>query len=381
MKEGKTLLRVGLMAALTVTLVTLAGPLWAGEDDVVSRLTKLTKSESLTIGGKAYVRYWYDIRDTEVEDPGDDEAHLNSFELWRAYFGIKARITPWLKMRFTTDVGADKPGKVKVGDDEYEVDPKDTRYGLYVKYAWFDARLVEGLHLRAGIVDHPYHGFTDDFWGYRYVFKNIGDEEKLWNSADLGAYLRWLVPADLGEVTLGVMNGAGYKHALDEDSTKDLNFHFLVRPLSPVGDWGRRFALAACLRYPLTMADDEDRELFYSAFAGYAHDWVTLGYQAVGNSVELADDGGRTAGLGHALYFRFDTPWQVGLLSRVVIWDADTDDDAVLTTYQALAGLSFTPSSFLSLAASGVKTWTTEHKDADPAEEEIKLLLSSQLKF
>lgn len=388
---------------MMVTMLLDGGAAFGQEADAPAwskRLKELTKTDKLTIEGKGYFRYVYDIQDATQEGAGEDEAHDNSFELWRFYFGVKSKVTPWLKMRFTLDIGPEKDRDTSEsgapGSEHNHEVTGDARYQAYLKYAWLEAKLHKSVYLRAGVLDNPYHGSTDKFWGYRYVFKNIGDEEKLWNSADIGAYLRYELPAEIGEIFVGAVNGAGYKHAWDEDGNKDLWLSTIVRPFKPLGAVGEMFVLGAMVMYPMPLEGDVERRVFVSGFAGVKHKFVSVGYQAVVdmkngvNDDDTINTDEKVTGLGHAAYLRVDTPCKVGLLSRFVVWDSNSGADEVRTKYQALGGISYRPHKLFGVAASGVATWWSDDAGLDPAslspddskdETEITVLLSTEIKF
>lgn len=345
------------------------------------KLAKWTKSEKITLENKAYFRYWYDIQDSAVQDDGEEEPHDNSFELWRYYFGVKAQLTPWLKARFTADVGPDKGRTSDEADDGHKHEtPGDRRYGLYAKYAWFEARLATNLFLKAGILDNPYHASTDKLWGYRFVFKNIGDEEKLWNSADAGVYLRYQLPAGFGDLMVGAVNGSGYKKALDTDGVKNMSVQAWLRPLKPLGGFGEGIVLGGYLDYALAFEDDEAKRIFYSGLLGYKSELFTLAYQFVGQQLEEAGADDSVSGMGHGVYLRVDTPGKIGLLGRLVHWDADTSSDGERSKQQIVAGLGYSPLTLFSVAVAGTYTSWSEI-DGEPMEEEIKALVSTLLKF
>ena len=242
--------------------------------------------------GTLFQRYWYMVQDREKEDPGVDEPHANSFELWRGYFGARGQLLPWLTFRFTSDVGAEKTPKTSeaaahvhgtgaedetteaAGDHTHAV-AAETRYELFVKYAWLQAELTDGLSLRAGVVDNPYHEFVDRYWGCRYVSRNAGDEFGLWNTADVGWYLRYAVGDKLGEVALGMVNGGGYKQAADTDENKNLWFYAMFTPFRPLGGMGERLSFGAWTEHTLVFSEHLDHPTVMSAFAGYKDSWDT----------------------------------------------------------------------------------------------------------
>ena len=361
-----------------------APKLTEADKSVLGKLEKFTKTEKFTLEGKAFVRYWYDINDSTVEEPGEKEAHNNSFELWRMYFGFRSQLAKWLTIRFTADAGPEKKGvkTSEVEDHTHTVDG-DQAYGLFVKFAWFDFEPLKDLHLRAGVIENPYHEGIDSFWGYRYVSKNVGEEEKYYNSADLGAYLKYLLPKETGSVLVGFANGAGYKSALDMDRNKELWVHVALNPLATVHELAKPFAIGGFVQYPMITDGDLDRELFVGAFIGWSHPWVAFGYQPLVQITEDAETDDSTVGVGHGVYFRFDTPIKLGLLARFGAIDEDIDSDDPRMRYSFLAGLSYTPAKFFAIAASTLVGWSSD--DDDPLtvepEKDIRLILSTQFEY
>lgn len=374
---------------MLVVILAWSGSALAGKGPTLEeRLAQLTKAESLTIEGKAYLRYWYDIQDGDAATQGDVEPHDNTFEVWRFYFGARARVLPWLSMRLTSDVGPEKKQKTTAagtaedgtGGHMHEV-AGETSYQLFLKYAWIEAALAPGLALRAGIVDNSYNDFTDGIWGYRYVARNPGEGNGLWNSADLGAYLRYDLPARLGAVSAGIFNGAGYKNALDTDATKDAFLNVVVSPLAPLGEAFARFQLAGFVQGQMTGDSERERLLTWSGFAGYSDDWFMLGYMLMGRNNDPVE-GDTFNGMGHAVLARFDTPWKVGALGRFTVYDTDFGDDTETpVTYEALAGISYTPAKLFSVAACGAFTGTEAIEGGGDRETGVKALLSTEINF
>ena len=378
------LLRAMSVLALAVCLVSGTSTLEAGESGVLSKqLAKLTKAESLTIEGRAYFTYWMEIQDEKKQGDGEEEPLRNSFELNRFYFGLKGQILPWLSFRFTSDVGPEKK-KVETSKAEdghvHEVDGEQS-YQFFIKYAYLDATLARGLVLRAGVVDNPYNDFIDGYWGYRFVMKNVGDEEKVWDSADLGVQLRYELPSAWGQVALGAFNGAGYKTATDNDAVKNLWLFFNLTPFGTLGEFGKRFNLAGYVSKGISLGPDEPTHLTYSGTLGYTCTNLTVAYQLLGNGIENAAMDDRTWGMGHGAYLRVGLPAKLGVLGRLAIWDADTDNDANLKKYQVLAGLGWNPHSLFQVAASGLVTWYDDAEGTPETEANIRFLLSSEFRF
>ena len=342
----------------------------------VQKIKKITKGVSIKLEAKAYLRYWYQVQDPHVEASGEKEPNANSFEVWRFYFGPKVQVTPWLLVRLTADVGPEKSLTSSEAEDGHSHKVSaSTRYELFLKYAYAQIRFAPGLHLRAGMIGNPYHGFTDKLWGGRYVAKNLGDEEKLWNSADLGLNLYYVLPGDYGELGVGFVNGAGYKKATDTDANKELWIHAALSPFAGLGDLAKRFKLAMLLQYDVPVVSDATQHLLASALVGYKGEWVQAGYQFI---MDIDDMGGDddAFGLGHGAYLRLNSPWKVGLMGRAAIWDADTATKDVQTKYEVLGGVFYKPFSLFEVALSGSGTW---HSGLSGIEEEadIRVLLST----
>ncbi len=375
--------------ALAVVLAGTAFDVRAGEGpSLEDRLAQLTKTESLTIEGKAFLRYWYDVKDGDAATQGEGEPHDNSFEVWRFYFGARARVLPWLSMRLTSDVGPEKKQKTaeegtgQEGTSHLHEVSGESSYQLFLKYAWLEAALAPGLTLRAGIVDNPHNDLVDNLWGYRFVAKNPGDQLKLWDSADLGAYLRYNLPSGFGTVAAGVFNGSGYKSALDTDATKDAIGQVVLAPLSPLGEAFAPFQIAGFVQAQMT-GDSRERLITWSGFAGYRDSWFMLGYMVMGRNNRPAEGKGDSFnGLGHSALLRFDTPWKVGLLGRFTLYDSNSgDSDETPASYEALAGVSYSPAKLLSVAASTALTWDDEVEGGAETETGVRALLSTELNF
>ncbi len=370
--------RLTLSAALLL-LVTLApaGGISAEKDArILDKVRAITKGEKIQLELKAYLRYWYQVQDSNVEGVGEKEPRHNSFEVWRFYFGPKVQVTPWLLLRLTADVGPEKTGTSGEAEDGHtHKTPGSTRYGFYLKYAYAQFRLAPGLHLQLGSIGNPYHGFTDKLWGCRYVAKNLGDAEKLWNSADLGLNLYYELPGDYGKIGIGFVNGAGYKKALDTDANKELWLHATLSPFAGLGETAKRFKLAMLLQYDVPVVSGATQHLLASGLLGYKGRWVSAGYQFI---MELDDIGGDESplGMGHGAYLRLNSPWKVGLMGRATIWDADTDTRDVQTSYEMLGGVFYRPLSLFEVALSASGTWHSKLSGLEE-EEDIRILLST----
>lgn len=364
---------------LTLAILGLFGLPCKAKDSASKTLTKvkdLTKGETLTLEARGYFRYWVTIQDCAVQGAGESEPYENSFELWRFYFGAKARLNGWLKARFLTDVGPEKDTKISDGEGGQTTLPGDSRYLAYVKYAYLEAALAPGLHLQAGVIGNPYNSFVDDYWGHRFVAKNLGDDQKWWDSADVGINLGYDIGEGIGQVSVGVANGAGYKAALDEDANKRIWVYGMFSPLKALGKAGESLKIGGFLQSDLSWGDGRATMLM-SPFVGYSFSVLTLGYQFVALDPD-SESSSNDWTTGHALYLRMDTSFHVGLLAKGTLFKTESDGPFEM---QALLGLYARPASFLNVAVSGVATWLSKDTANEETEPEITLLISSELSF
>ncbi len=350
---------------------------------LLDRLAGLTEDDALSIGGLGYFRYWYRI---DGDDRGATEGQ-NTFELWRLYLTLKARMTEWLGLRVTLDAGpessvtATTQGPEPVGEPPPEVPdhthdvtvPGNAANSAFVKFAYFDVGLPFDLSIQAGVIPSVWTGRMDDFWGFRFVAREAFEEEKLLFSADIGGQLAWKMPLGIGETVLALVNGTGFRSALDGDEYKTLQARVTFTPLARCCELFKTLELGAFLSFPL--GQDGPRNQL-AAFLGYKHDWFRVGYEFF-----YQDDQSGAApasGLGHAAFFRFQTPWGVGALARFAIWDADVETAANVKNLRLYAGVFYQPVRFLILAAVDSVTW---YRDGPSPSSVNTFLLSTEFRF
>jgi len=362
----------------------------SGEDkEILNRLKELTKSEQLTIEGTAFIRYWYEIQNGVEEKEGEKEPRKNSFEVWRFYAGLRSTLSSWLKLRFTIDVGPEKEQTTSEEQGHTHKVPGESSVELYVKYAWLDFSILKGLSLKAGLIDYPLNDFIENFWGYRYVAKITGDEFKLWHSADLGFYLQYKIPKDIGDLRVGAVNGSGYKNALDTDSAKEAWIYMMFTPFKPFVKLLENFTIGGSSKITLDLEDRVDRDIVLTPFIGYANKWVSISYNVPIRFRHLIKDEKNIVAIAHGLNFKIMSPWNVGVFGQFSIWKEDKDIATEKTSYEWVGGISYSPAKFFSVALSCFLAWQTMKDDPSTTdvvekaseEKQLQILLSSLVKF
>jgi hypothetical protein len=124
-----------------------------------------------------------------------DGAH---FDIKRFYIGIDHKFSDVFSGNITTD---------------FLYDSTAGATQLYIKKAFLQAKVNDGLILRAGSADLPWVPFDEDVYGLRYIENTLIDRTKFGTSADWGVHALGAVPVGAAKVSyaLAVINGAGYK--------------------------------------------------------------------------------------------------------------------------------------------------------------------------
>jgi len=138
--------------------------------------------------------------------------HFNSFELNRWYFTVNSSLSDQIDFRGTTDVRL-----------------SDTGYELFVKYAYVDWTLQPGLDLRAGVQQTGWQNYVNSVWGYRGVARTMAQYQGHLSMADLGIGLIADLPSNLGQASVRVLNGEGFRSA-EANRFKGLNAQVQLSP-------------------------------------------------------------------------------------------------------------------------------------------------------
>lgn len=176
------------------------------------------------------------------------------FELDRSYVGYQYSLGKGLQIKAVLDVGQSK------AVDDYH-------YIAYIKNAQV-AWKTGGLTFEGGMISTTQFKMQEKFWGYRYIMKSFQDEYKFGSSADLGIsasykFANW-VSADAI-----VVNGEGYKKVQINDGLQ----YGLGVTFTPF----KGLSLRLYGSVEESGMPEKIEEYNWAAFAGYAHDWFSLG--------------------------------------------------------------------------------------------------------
>lgn len=153
------------------------------------------KKEEFKPSGKAFGKIFFNYH----MDLTEDASQLNTFQLQRAYFGYKQKMTEDISLKITLD-GARTSGA--------------SAYTVFLKHAQLDWKVSSGVKLSMGVIGLKQFDTQEKFWGYRYIYKDFQDEFGLGTSADLGVNAEVKLAENL-HANFFVLNGEGYTKIQD----------------------------------------------------------------------------------------------------------------------------------------------------------------------
>jgi hypothetical protein len=173
----------------------------------------------------------------------------SAFEIKRAYFGYKYKISSDFSASAKLDIGS----------------PDDvSQYSLLRRYAYFKnayLRYQSGkLKVDMGLIGLHQMKVQEKFWGYRYIQKTFQDEFDFGATADIGIHAAYTLNSWLS-ADLTMINGEGYKNLQRDDKYK-YGMGFTIKSPS---------AVISRLYYDFTQDEENNPQNTYSVFIGYAN--------------------------------------------------------------------------------------------------------------
>lgn len=152
-----------------------------------------------TIYGKIFANFHNSLIKNEQD---------NGFEVNRAYFGYKNKLSD----KFFANV------KIDIGN------PNDIQdYAAKKRFAYFKNAYIQykknKLSIRFGIADCYQFRLQEKVWGYRYFYQNIQDKHKFGASADIGIFADYKIN-ELLSADVSFSNGEGYSTLQSDDNFK-----------------------------------------------------------------------------------------------------------------------------------------------------------------
>ncbi len=169
----------------------------------------------ITLGVVSYLQY-------DAELKGRDA--YNAFDVTRTYLNVNAALSPRVRFRVTPDIR-------RVGDGSLS-----GSLMFRIKYAFvqFDD-LTPRSWVRFGAHQTPWLDFEESIDRYRVQGSMFSEREGVVpGSSDFGLGYLTRLPADRGEINVGVYNGEGYAHA-EAGKHKSVQGRVTVRPFAGPG--------------------------------------------------------------------------------------------------------------------------------------------------
>ena len=178
---------------------------------------------STTISGKAFLNV-SNIEQTSTDLAGNKIENIQNgtqTELKRFYVGIDHKFNDVFSANITTDFRYGANGVTK-----------DVL--VYVKKAYFQAKLNPAFTVRVGAADLPWVPFAEGVYGYRFVENTLIDRTKFGTSTDWGVHVLGTFGKGLVSYQLSAIDGNGYKTLTRSSDTIDLEGRVSVNPIKDI---------------------------------------------------------------------------------------------------------------------------------------------------
>lgn len=287
----------------------------------------------VAVGGVVYAQYLYQL--------GDTAAHLNNFDVTRAYVNVTGQLGKGLASRVTSDLHREADGSL----------------ALRLKYAYL-AWTPKGspLTVRAGETQTPWLDFEETLWDYRMQGPVPLDREGYLTSSDFGLAVDGTWGHDAVNLSAGVFNGEGYSKT-PGDRRKDLEGRVSVRLLA-TDDRSRTGGLRLSLYGGVGKPTGGGLRNRYVALASYRSKLLTLAAELALTRDRLDNPPAPATPSTTATHGRLASAFAVlriprsrfGVIGRVDVVDRDTGTPNDRLT-RSMGGVSFQATPNLRLLA------------------------------
>jgi len=241
-----------------------------------------TFGQSIDLGGRSYVDYFYNISAPDDASP-DAAEDLHGFQLRRLYLTTDFTLSEAFTGRARLEADGGTAGRAVVKD-------------LSLRWAY------SGKHSATlGITPPPAFGLAEDVWGYRTLARMVMDRQDIADSRDFG--LRLDGPIADGTVRYAVMFANNGTVQPETDKYKRVYGQLQVRPTDQL--------LLVLGADRAGYNDERDAATRLSAFAGYSRERFRIGLDGYWSRIAMTDGDSRTR-VGASLF---------GVLQLASSWD------------------------------------------------------------
>lgn len=179
---------------------------------------------SIRLGATLYADYTF-VAAPETADADGNSIHPNSFNVTRSYLNITGNISHLVAFRITPDVARETgSGSSLNGSMTFRI-----------KYAFaqinLDDWMTAGSWVRLGVQQTPWVDFQENIYRYRFQGTVFSEREGFLSSSDAGASFHYNIPANYGDVHVGLYNGENFNR-FEVNDQKALQVRGTIRPLA-----------------------------------------------------------------------------------------------------------------------------------------------------
>jgi hypothetical protein len=178
---------------------------------------------TVRVGGVLFTDFTY-TESPEAADADGNTFHPSQFNVGRTYINVTGALNHIVSFRFTPDIARETGSSSLNGSLTFRV-----------KYAFgqvsLDDWMSRGSWVRLGIQQTPWVDFEEGIYRYRFQGTVFAEREGYLSSSDAGVSFRYNMPANYGEIHVGVYNGENYNRA-EVNGRKALHLRGTVRPFA-----------------------------------------------------------------------------------------------------------------------------------------------------
>ena len=187
---------------------------------------KAPEAPAIKLGATLFTDFTYQIAKSE-------------FEVRRAYLNVTGAVSDFISFRITPDVAARQSTTVAgtgLPSDLKVASSLDGSLTIRLKYAFaqvgFDTLgpRGKGAWIRVGQQQTPYVDFMEGIYRYRFQGTVFAERQGLLSSSDVGISGHYNLPADFGDVHVGLYNGETYTKA-EVNGQKAFQVRGSLRPI------------------------------------------------------------------------------------------------------------------------------------------------------
>jgi Phosphate-selective porin O and P len=209
---------------LALTMLLCSAPFVSAQVTSTAGNTAPDDTPSIRVGAVIYPDFTYTL-DPAATDSDGNSFHLSQFNVTRSYINITGNISHLVAFRVTPDIARETSSFSNIsGSLEFRI-----------KYAYLQVNLddwmTKGSYARLGIQQTPWLDFAEGVYRYRFQGTMFVEREGYFASADGGASFHYQLPANYGDVHVGVFNGENYNKA-EVNNEKSFQVRGTVRPFA-----------------------------------------------------------------------------------------------------------------------------------------------------